>query len=476
MEHLPGNVLTTLADDAAAVANLAGLFLDEWQERVLEQAMAIRADGKWAAFQVGYEVPRQNGKSAVVEARILAGLFAMSHERTIVYSAHEFKTAVQIFNRLCRLIEEMPLLAAEVKQIRNGNDGREILLKDGSSVKFLARSGTSVRGFTGDLVILDEAFNLSSEMIAAMLPTMAARSIEGNPQIWYLSSAGALGSTVLNGLRESGIAEDAPANLLWMEWSADASVDSEDRDAWYQANPALGLRISEEFIADELTAFRNDPELGEAKWRRERLGVREARITDTVIPAKSWKACERDDFKAPGGDHSVAFGVDVPPERDSAWIAAAWDLNDGRVFVELVDAREGTSWVPSRFKGLRDRWDPRSIVVDGKGAASALLPDIKAEGVPTRSPSVQDLGAACARVWDLIDRGLLVHNGQQDLTDAALNARTKPLGDSGLWKWDRRNPVAQISPLIAVSLALHGLTGRKKLGAPRRPAGRVVVL
>ena len=44
--------------------------------------------------------------------------------------------------------------------------------------------------------------------------------------------------------------------LAYFDWSAAPGSSLTDRDAWAQANPGLGIRISEDFIADEL------PDLG----------------------------------------------------------------------------------------------------------------------------------------------------------------------------------------------------------------------
>jgi phage terminase large subunit-like protein len=48
---------------------MAGLELDPWQQFVIHNALGERPDGKWAAFEVGVEVPRQNGKGGLLEAR-----------------------------------------------------------------------------------------------------------------------------------------------------------------------------------------------------------------------------------------------------------------------------------------------------------------------------------------------------------------------------------------------------------------------
>jgi hypothetical protein len=51
---------------------------------VLTVLLAVRG-GKWAAFEAGLEVARQNGKGGVYEARELAGLFLLG-ERLLVHS------------------------------------------------------------------------------------------------------------------------------------------------------------------------------------------------------------------------------------------------------------------------------------------------------------------------------------------------------------------------------------------------------
>ena len=70
---VPDYVAST-GPDAIELAALAGLHLDPWQQLVLTHSLGERPDGKWAAFEVGLVVPRQNGKGSILEARELAGL------------------------------------------------------------------------------------------------------------------------------------------------------------------------------------------------------------------------------------------------------------------------------------------------------------------------------------------------------------------------------------------------------------------
>jgi hypothetical protein len=121
--------------------------------------MGIRPDGRWSSFEVGLSVARQNGKGSILEARELAGLFLPEvHERLLTHTAHEFKTAQEHFIRLATLVEGLPPKYRRlVKHVYEANGSEAIEMRDGRRLRFLARSGGSGRGFSGDLVVLDEA-------------------------------------------------------------------------------------------------------------------------------------------------------------------------------------------------------------------------------------------------------------------------------------------------------------------------------
>lgn len=473
------------ADEAIELMALAGKPLDEWQEYVLEGAMGERADGKWTAFEVGLVVPRQCGKNVCIEARELAGLFLLG-DRVIIHSAHQFKTARKSFRDMERLIRYTPDLysqvlgykgqgpADEIKGIRVNGGEMSIELENGNKLEYQARSKGGGRGFTGDLIVLDEAYDLSLDEIAAMLPTMAARSLDGNPQIWYTSSAGMPDSHALSDLRERGMAGDG-ARLAYFEWSAADSAESGDADAWYQANPGLGIRISEEYIRE--TEFAS---MGDEQFRRERLGIWAQIGGDSLISDAAWRDCL--DVESQPGER-ITFALDVPPARDTATIAMCSIRADGVRHVEVVDRGPGTHWVPARMKELQDRWSPAAIIVDEGGAAGSLIPDLKRQRVRTTPLNLAQYARACGDLYDAVAQKRLAHLGQPELNEAVASAQRKDRGDS-LWTWNRRVAVADISPLVAVTLAWHGATLKDRTPradapssgrvAGRKPAGRTV--
>src|SRR5258708_2113903 len=175
-------------DRVTGISAAAGLFLDDWQRYVLDAGLGRRDDGLWSAFEVALIVSRQNGKGAVLEALELAALFLDDFgANLILHSAHEFKTAAEAFLRIRALIADNPLFERRVARIRTAAGAEAIELKNGKRLRFIARSSGSGRGFSSDLVVLDEAYKLGDQEMAALLPTLSARP---DPPGWYTSTAG----------------------------------------------------------------------------------------------------------------------------------------------------------------------------------------------------------------------------------------------------------------------------------------------
>src|SRR5690554_8004915 len=151
--------------------------------------MGERADGRWAARQVGVSTPRQNGKTMLIVARVLAGLLLFD-EQIIIVSAHRQDTAREVFFRLVQIIEDNPSLESRVDFIARSEMREFIRMKTGQEVRFKARSSGSGRGFSCDCLLLDEAQILNAAAWSAILPTMSARP---NPQVWLLGTPSSCG-------------------------------------------------------------------------------------------------------------------------------------------------------------------------------------------------------------------------------------------------------------------------------------------
>ena len=466
--NLPVDRCGSAGPEAVALAATAGLMLDPWQQFCLLEGMRENSQGRWAAFEVCLVVPRQNGKGSILEARQLAGLFLLG-EQLAVHTAHEFKTATEHMLRIVALIQSNPDLDRGVRQIRRGAGEQAIELKSGARLRFLARSGGSGRGLSGDTVYLDEGFDLTANMMGALLPTMSARP---NPQMWVASSAPKSSSEVLLHMRRRG-AEGKSPRMFFAEWGNPEGVDIADREAWARANPSLGVRaiggITEEFIEAELEAFRSMPD----EFARERLGVPDRdpaemsllTMTDAAWQG-TWTCCPRDcpdnhlhkAARTPikPGEISLAFDVDRDGKHAAISIAAG---SADAPYVETVDMRPGTGWVAPRLLELTQRWQPIAIGCNGSGPAGwvvgSLHAQLSAAGIDTNL--VHQLGAveykqACGSFYRDVAEGVLSRaGGQGPLSMAVVNASTRPLGDG--FAWDVRGAVTPISPLVSATIA-----------------------
>jgi hypothetical protein len=82
---------------------------------------------------------------------------------------------------------------------------------------------------------------------------------------------------------------------------------------------------------------------------------------------------------------------------------------------------------------------------------------------------------ACGAFYDAATDGSLVHIDSPLLNKAVANARKRNIGAvaDGGWGWSRKDAESDITPLVAVTLAMRGLATSRKRGAS---SGRVVVL
>ncbi len=484
--------------EAIEVARVAGLELDPWEELVLTDALGERADGKWSAFEVGVNVPRQNGKGTVQEARELAGLFSFG-ERLLIHSAHEQDTSSEHFRRLLNLIEGVPEFDRRVLKAPRGKGAEGIELRGGQRIKFKTRTHSGGRGLTGDYVGLDEAMILPAAVTGVLVPTMAARSIRGNPQLWYAGSqvdqAKHEHGVVFARLRERALA--GAQRVMYVEWSAGlqewlearglrfdperSEIDQltpgflDDEEMWMQANPGLGIRISFEHIANERGGA-----LGSREFACERLGVPDPPDTSEdagrVIAAEVWAACAEHDTSKRITSRYV-YAVDVNPDRTWGAIAVAGRRTDGLTQIAVVEHARGSGWLVERCAELHEQNPDALFVLDARGPAASLVAELEALGIKHLSPrtsrwslilaSTEDYGNACAGFFDAVIGGRLRYPAPQpELDDALATARRQTLGDR--WKWARRSATgSDISPLVAVTLAAWGFGGYGEKASPR---------
>lgn len=443
------------AQDAVDLAAAFGLVADEWQEGVISGALGRDADGRLTARSVGLSVPRQNGKNGVLEVVELAQMVLLG--RRVLHTAHEVKTSRKAFIRLASYFEDNEELAGLVKSIRRVNGQEHILLTTGGSCEFIARSKSSGRGYSVETLVLDEAQELSEEALAALLPTISASGDKA--QIILTGTPPAPSDVHGEVFRRTHDAahEGSDKSLFWVEWSVltpgdGAQIDEDDRALWFQANPALGVRITEETVAAERAIMSDDT------FRRERLGMWELERTSRVIPLEDWQACADSNLLDDG--EPVTLAIDVAPDRDAASIVACGMTVDGHPWVDVVENRRGTpEWIVPRLKAILDKQPVRAVLIDVLSPAGSFIELLEAENIKVSRTGSAIMAAACGQFYDAVMSHDLRHVDQVPLNLAVASARKRRLGDS--WAWNRSSQDADITPLVAATLALTGRTFSK---------------
>jgi hypothetical protein len=456
----------SLGPAAVEFSRRIGLTLDPEQELMLHGALGVRADGRWQAREVGFNMPRQNGKGEVLLALELFGLFELE-EQLVIHTAHEFKTSAEHFQRLEAVFRANDELDALVKRRPSGqvvgyrySHGEEsITLQDGRRIEFKTRTKSGMRGFAGvSRLVLDEAMIIAEAGLNSALPIIRASKAPRGPQLIYAGSSVDQEihdhGLVWTRVRERGIA-GGDNDLAYFEWSLDFEHPddvpdevADDPAMWRLVNPALQHgRVSEEHMAWERRA------LSDRGFKVELLGVGDPPATDggadVLISKEEWAGVQ-DPEQVMIDPVCIAF--DVSPDRHSS-VVAAGRSETGHLMLELIHANHGTGWLTDRLVELYRNHEVQEIVCDGFGPAAAIARKADEAGIKVRLLDSGDYGKACGLFVDAVGEGTVRHLGQDELDAAIRGAKARPLVDR--WAWSRTKSTVNISPLVAATLALY---------------------
>jgi hypothetical protein len=440
----------TFGGKAQLVARALNLPLMPWQADVVD-VFGETVDGHPAYRELVLTVPRQSGKTTLILAIMLHRALYYGKPQRIAYTAQTGHDARQkLLDDFVPIIERSAF-APLVDRVYRANGDEAIIFGNGSRIEVLRNSISAGHGRTLDLAIIDEAFADEDDVREqALLPTMATKK---DAQIVVVSTAGTERSLYLKRKVDQGRAAaeaDLGEGIAYFEWSANPDDDPFDEDVWRRVMPALGLTVDENAVRHALASMTMN------EFRRSYLNVWST-ASEQMIPQKVWLAsCSAK--VAPAG--ALTFAVDVALDRSRGSIAVA--DKDGNI--ELVENREGVSWIQQRTLELFRRWKG-NVVVDGYGPASSFVDPLKQVGVPIVVYRTADVVAACALFYDaVLDKSIRVKS--DDRLDKAIAAATRRnVGQT--WLFQRNTPDADISPLYATLLAWHAATTKKSAVKPR---------
>ena len=414
---LPYDRKQSKAESAIELYEKSGREAYEWQINILEPMMAVDEDGLWVHMKFGYAVPRQNGKNEVVAMRELKGLY--DGER-IMHTAHRTTTSKAAFNRLLKIMEESGL-EEKTHYTKNKAIGAEFIkLVDGGEIHFRTRSSLGGLGESFDLLVIDEAQEYTDDQESALKYTIAASP---NPQTVYTGTPPTPHSsgTVFTGLREQalrGLTED----VGWAEWSVPEQSDVRDVDLWYQANPSLGLRITERIIRSEI----GDDEID---FNIQRLGLWLQYNQKSAINENDWEQLKAEELPKLTG--KLFVGIKYGHDGMNVALSIAVKTEDEHVFVESIDCRsirEGNKWILD-FLGQADI---QEVIVDGANGQAILAEQMKQSRLKKPVlPTVKEIIVANSTFEQELYQQTIRHRDQPSLTMVVTNADKRNIGSGG---------------------------------------------
>lgn len=445
-------------EDVADLSARAGVVLDGWQELILRASLGERTDGLWAAKRVGVSVPRQNGKSQLMVARILAGVL-LFEEKKIVVSAHQADTARESFNKLVEILEAdgNEWLMARVKPngIMNAINREAVKFRNGATVQFKARTGAGGRGFSSDCLMLDEAQRLRRAAWVSINSTMSAMP---NPQVWLLGTPPTPEDEgeVFGAVREAAI-KGTSESSAWCEWAAIPGDDPAEEYTRWKANPAWNTRINHEIVEGEFETYSAE------EFSLDRLGIWATENgAKRAISENAWKATARDDKPEGSISYAVAFSADGMNVAVGGAVAHG---DDGHVHVELLDTTDDgvrglgplADWFAAKDDAGVPRWRRSAkIILSGQAGALVLKQLLIERKVKERRillVSTPQYLQACGMLSDAVKGRTVTHLREgQDALDASVACADKDKRGG----WTTTTVDGDETPVEAISLALWG--------------------
>jgi phage terminase large subunit-like protein len=439
-----------------------------WQQYVADVTGEIVPEtGRLAYDEVVLTVPRQSGKSTFVEAKATHRCSATGFygpRQRVVYTAQTRLKAREKWEEdfLADLRASAAFRNRVEPSLANGNE--HIRFTNGSRWGIEANTEKAGHGGTLDEAYIDEAFaHQDWRLEQAFGPAMITRA---NKLLLVISTAGWLGaSPYLEAKVTAGrvaVEQDRRAGLACFEWSAPQDADPADEAVWRECMPALGHTISVEDIRREYQKAVDQGKLND--FRRAYLNQwvpKDVPDDWLVIPEAAWAGlADPESNPVPRVVLAAAFSHD---QQHAAVGLAGWRA-DGLLHVEVADYREGTAWVAPWLIERHARHDPLAVVVDDASHEGAVIKDLEAARIEVMRPRAKGVAEAYQDfIQDATDTKTLRHRAQADLDAALAGAVSRDVGDGGK-AWGRRKSSADISPLVACTLAAWGLRAKTAEG------------
>ena len=432
-------------DEAVQLYNMSGNVCQEWQALMLNDIMAVNADGLWVHTKFGYSVPRRNGKTEILTQRSMWGLFNGEH---ILHTAHLTDTAHTAWERLKARLE---CIGVAIRTYKGYGRERIEIVETGGLIDFRTRTSSGALGQGYDLLIIDEAQEYTTAQQTAL---NYVTSSSKNPQIIMCGTppTAVSSGTVFRDFRDKTLQGES-INAGWAEWSVDHKTNVHDKEAWYKTSPSLGTILTERIVQDEINGDDLD-------FNIQRLGLWIRYNQQSAISAPDWDALKVETlpkFKAP-----LFAGVKFGRDGVNTVLAIAVKTDDGCIFVEAIDCRnqrDGDDWIINFLMKCK----VKTILVDGASGVETFqkeCKDQKLKGV--LKVAYKEVIQASSDFEKAIAAKTICHNGQPALRQSVTNCKHRAIGSGGGYGYQTLDDDIEVSLIEAIVLATHACANAKE--------------
>ena len=449
---------------------------------VIRAAQSVQPVDEWGIElythrNVVWEVTRQQGKTLMLALLIVRRLFKC--RRRQVYTAQQWATVEDVFDRVVAIIERVPSLRNRLAVPPSKKDNRGTLIlkplpgdKHVVKASFGPRTQHFARGFTEiDDLYLDESYDLVPKETANLTGAQAASD---NPQTFYVSTPPVV-SEHPNCGRFSGFVRAVQAGgapgLYGALYRAPKHFDRGDPAAYPLAQPSYGVVGNDREMEAHLQGARDAGPIDLALFDSDWLGWGDypppVNAPRSEIPAEEWRAMRNTAAELTGPRVLVLT-------REASWsITAAQRTTKGRIHFEVGYAGDASATGAVRkVVDVMTAWNPAVLVV-ARGAAAEVVPELEALGFEMTVPNRTDEAQACGGFLSDALAGTLSHSGQPGLEDAVANAVRKEL-PSGGFVWEVTDPASHAQLMGATlarwALLKFGKPPKRKTTVPRTAA------
>lgn len=478
-----------LADKTIQLLEHYGIVLLPWQKSILYRWMAVEQDEtgewKWVNTDCGLLVPRQNGKSELLIARIIGGMVFLGE--ALIYTAHSDNTVKEIKRRVLQFFYDAE---AEIRDMLTDEFDKEpksldyVELRNRARCVFRTRTRTNGLGSTNDVLILDEDQEETDAQQEALLPTISSGKNQNHQTIRAgTPPSGGGNGTVFMRLR-TAVISGKTVDVCWQEWSVANITDVMDEDAWYAANPSLGYFLMLSAVKAEAQKMAID------SFNKMRLGWIAGTESQRAITDDQWLPLAVTPDTYPGGsikqlvplpeNPSMVYAVKFAPDGSSVSLAVGVNMPNGLVHVEILERRPmsaSTDWLSS---WLLQRWrKANKIIIDGQAGTQILVEElVRSERKLSKrilTPNVKEAGAAYSSFYDAIENKKLTHFNQPALNVSIKTVKRRSIGRDGMFGYASMNPDIQSDPTEAAAFAYYGAIRYQKERPPSGSGQKVMV-